>query len=208
MSKLLTCTGNYFSYVCFDILNYLIVLIMILPCFVFSPIALLAALPGETVKSYFQTMPFTVRSATHHVVGLTEEVPLRNVRNPSELRSLVVQSLLSAALANESEFGKGAPPKVPIRMNHEQRRRVCNSRDSVLGNSVNSFISTESNNVDDDDMWTFSENARRELFSRTVVRTSKNLVMPKDKKRLFVTGTENRDVIGFIPPYANSNNEG
>jgi len=171
----------------------------------YSPIALLASLPGETLKSYFQTMPFTVRSATHHVIGLTEEVPPRNVRNPSELRSLVVQCFLSAALANESEFTKEPPPKVPIRMNHEQRSRVYNSRDSVLGNSVHSHISTESNNMDDEDMWTFSEQARRELFSRTVVRTSKNLVMPKEKKRTFVSSTNNRDVLGFIPPQPLSN---
>jgi hypothetical protein len=83
--------------------------------FVSSPIALLAALPGETLKAYFHTMAFPVRSATHHVIGLTEEVPPRNVVNPCDLRRLVVQSLLSAALANESEFGQGPPPMVPIR---------------------------------------------------------------------------------------------
>jgi hypothetical protein len=60
-------------------------------------------------------MPFPVRSATHHVIGLTEEVPRRNVMNPCDLRRLVVQSLLSAALANESEFGQDPPPMVPIR---------------------------------------------------------------------------------------------
>ena len=149
-------------------------------------------------------MPFTVRSATHHVVGLTEEVPRRNVRNPSELRSLVVQSLLSAALANESEFGKDPPPKVPIRMDHEQRRRFYSSHESALGHSVNSTISNESNAVDEDDMWTFSEAARRELFSRTVVQTSKNLVMPKEKKRKFVTDPESRisATIRFVPPKA------
>ena len=58
------------------------------------------------MKAYFHTMPFPVRSATHHVIGLTEEVPPRNVVNPCDLRRLVVQSLLSAALANESEFGQ------------------------------------------------------------------------------------------------------
>lgn len=145
-------------------------------------------------------MPFTVRSATHHVVGLTEEVPPCNVKNPSELRSLVVQSLLSAALANESEFGKEPPPKIPIRMDHEHRRKYYNSRDSMLGLSVNSAISTESNAVDDDDMWTFSEGARRELFSRISVRISKNLVMPKEKRRKFVSPNELRQSIGFIPP--------
>jgi hypothetical protein len=66
----------------------------------YSPIALLAALPGSTLKNYFKTMHFTVRSATHHVIGLTEEVPPRNVINPGELRSLVIQSLLSAGKLN------------------------------------------------------------------------------------------------------------
>mmetsp|Transcript_37894 Transcript_37894/g.91395 ORF Transcript_37894/g.91395 Transcript_37894/m.91395 type:complete len:206 (-) Transcript_37894:2040-2657(-) len=173
-----------------------------------SPIALLAALPGETLRSYFQTMPFPVRSATHHVIGLTEEVPPRNVTNPSELRSLVVQSLLSAALANESAFGQDPPPMVPIRMDHEQRRRFTyasrrNNRDSALANSIVSTVSfTGSDPVDEDDMWTFSEAARRELFSRTVAQTSKNAVLPKEKKRKFVMNMESRiaATIGFIPP--------
>lgn len=144
-------------------------------------------------------MPFTVRSATHHVVGLTEEVPPRNVINPGELRSLVIQSLLSAALANESEFQKGLPPKVPIRMETEQRRRYYRERQS-LGMSVTSTITTTSQEIEDDDMWTFSEAARRELFSRTSVRSSKNLVMPKEKVRKFVSAADELHSIGFIPP--------
>lgn len=170
----------------------------------YSPIALLAALPGETVRTYFQTMPFPVRSATHHVIGLTEEVPPRNVRNPSELRSLVVQSLLSAALANESEFGREPPPMVPIRMDHEQRRRArnLNNGSGYFSNSAISTISLSSNALDEVDMWSFSEAARRELFSRTEAQTSKNAVFPKEKKRKFVMNTENRiaATIGFIPP--------
>jgi len=166
----------------------------------YSPIALLAALPGSTLKNYFKTMPFTVRSATHHVVGLTEEVPPRNVINPGELRSLVIQSLLSAALANESEFQKGLPPKVPIRMETEHRPRYYRACQS-LGMSVTSTITTESHAIEDDDMWTFSEAARRELFSRTFVRTSKNLVMPKEKVRKFVSASDELQSIGFIPPH-------
>lgn len=169
----------------------------------YSPIALLAALPGETVNSYFQTMPFPVRSATHHVIGLTEEVPPRNVINPSELRSLVVQSLLSAALANESEFAADPPPMVPIRMDHETRRRGFSRHGSALGSSVISTISVSSSNAAEEvDMWTFSEAARRELFSRTVAQTSKNAVLPKEKKRKFVMTNDSRiaATIGFIPP--------
>lgn len=165
-----------------------------------SPIALLAALPGETLRSYFQTMPFPVRSATHHVIGLTEEVPPRNVKNPSELRSLVVQSLLSAALANESEFGREPPPMVPVRMNHERRRGGVHK----LTNSTISTISLTSNNaLEEVDMWTFSEAARRELFSRTVAQTSKNAMLPKEKKRQFVMSRRDSllaATIGFIPP--------
>jgi hypothetical protein len=171
----------------------------------YSPIALLAALPGETVKNYFQTMPFPVRSATHHVIGLTEEVPSRNVTNPSELRSLVVQSLLSAALANESEFGREPPPMVPIRLDHEQRRRANSMRQqNALANSgIISTLSLNSSNAPEEvDMWTFSEAARRELFSRTVAKTSKNAVFQKEKKRKFVVNTESRmaATMGFIPP--------
>lgn len=135
----------------------------------YSPIALLAALPGSTLKNYFKTMPFTVRSATHLVIGLTEEVPPQNVLNPGELRSLVIQSLLSAALANESEFTKVPIPKVPIRMETEQRRSYYKERAS-LHRSVNSTLTAESQSIQDDDMWTFSEAARRSLFNRTLIR--------------------------------------
>ena len=135
----------------------------------YSPIALLAALPGSTLKNYFKTMPFTVRSATHLVIGLTEEVPPQNVLNPGELRSLVIQSLLSAALANESEFTQVPIPKVPIRMETEQRRSYYKERAS-LNRSVNSTLTAESQSIQDDDMWTFSEAARRSLFNRTLIR--------------------------------------
>lgn len=172
-------------------------------------------------------MPFPVRSATHHVVGLTEEVPPRNVTNPSELRSLVVQSLLSAALANESEFGQDPPPVVPIRMDHEQRRRAPPFRSSSSGvdvedmfgaagprSSVMSAISFSGLNVapdrgpymdvDEDDLWNFSEAARREIFSRTVAQTSKNAMLPKETKRKFVGAMTAEGRIaamnGFIPP--------
>merc|ERR1712029_1269453 len=140
------------------------------------------------------------------------EVPPRNVTNPSELRSLVVQSLLSAALANESEFAKDPPPMVPVRMDHEQRSGGVKGRgggssiwmNSALRGSTISAVST--NAVDEvEDMWTFSEAARRELFSRTVAQTSKNAVLPKEKKRKFVmTNNESRiaATMGFIPPQA------
>ena len=165
----------------------------------YSPIALLAALPGSTIKNYFKTMPFTVRSATHHVVGLTEEVPPRNVINPGELRSLVIQSLLSAALANESEFHRGLPPKVAIRMETEQRRRYYRARQS-LNRSVTSTLTAESQAIEDDDMWTFSEAARRELFSRTFVRSSRDLIMPKEKVRKFVSAADELQSMAPLRP--------
>jgi len=185
----------------------------------YSPIALLAALPGETLQSYFQTMPFHVRSATHHVIGLTEEVPPRNVTNPSELRSLVVQSLLSAALANESQFDQDPPPMVPIRMDHEQRERRRSGaplRDSASGSGylASSVISTISfagvAEPGEVDMWTFSEAARRELFSRTVAQTSKNAVLPKETKRKFVAMTSESRLAatnGFVPPQSAAKEE-
>lgn len=167
---------------------------------IYSPLALLAALPGETLRSYFRTMPFPVRSATHHVVGLTEEVPNRNVRNPSELRSLIVQSLLSAAIANDSVFEKNPPPKIPIRMDHEQRSRDYILRDSFLGNSVDSSVSSNSKSTDEYDVWTFSEAARRELFNKTVVRSAK-ITIPKQRKRRFIIASESRiAACSAIPP--------
>ena len=175
----------------------------------YSPIALLAALPGETLKSYFQTMPFPVRSATHHVIGLTEEVPPQNVINPSELRSLVVQSLLSASLANESAFRQETLPMVPIRMDHEQRRRGSGLLMKEMQNSVISTISfsgTDGLNYEDD-MWTFSEAARRELFSRTVAATSKNAVFPKVEKRRKFIVDKSEYTYGFIPPQSQSDEE-
>lgn len=159
-------------------------------------------MPGETLKSYFQTMPFPVRSATHHVIGLTEEVPPRNVTNPSELRSLVVQSLLSASLANESEFGQGPPPMVPIRLDHESRIRPNTTRQASLDSVVSTLSISSSRWVDADDMWSFSEAARRELFSRTVAQTSKNAALPKEKRRKFVMNPE--VAIGFVPPQTTS----
>lgn len=158
------------------------------------------------MKNYFQTMPFPVRSATHHVIGLTEEVPSRNVTNPSELRSLVVQSLLSAALANESEFGREPPPMVPIRLDHEQRRKANRAYNGTANSGIISTLSLNSSNAPEEvDMWTFSEAARRELFSRTVAKASKNAVLQKEKKRKFVVNTESRmaATMGFIPPQAN-----
>jgi len=177
---------------------------------IYSPLALLAALPGETLRSYFRTMPFPVRSATHHVVGLTEEVPNRNVRNPTELRSLIVQSLLSAAIANDSVFEKNPPPKIPIRMNHEQRSRICNSRDSILCNSVDSSVSSNSKNTDEYDVWTFSEAARRELFNKTVVRSAK-ITIPKQRRRRFILATESRIAAcsaNFNPPETSTKEKG
>ena len=146
----------------------------------YSPIALLAALPGET-STYFQTLPFPVRSATHHVIGLTEEVPQRNVVNPSELRSLVIQSFLSAALANESSFPCSPPPKVSIRMANEHRRRSYH-----LASSVISTLSFTEEDLCEKDLWNFSEDARRELFNRTVVQTTKNAMKRRDRTRRFV----------------------
>lgn len=150
----------------------------------YSPIALLAALPGA---GYFQTLLFPVRSATHHVIGLTEEVPPRNVKNPSELRSLVLQSLLSAALANESEFGQDPPPEVPIRMDHERRGRAASIGATGSVGSVNDWHDTE-----ESDMWTFSEAARREIFSRTEAQTRENAHLRKETKRKFVGRTASK----------------
>lgn len=107
---------------------------------------------------------------------------------------------ISSALANESEFQKGLPPKVPIRMETEHRRHYYKACQS-LGMSVSSTITTESQSAaEDDDMWTFSEAARRELFSRTFVRTSRNLVLPKDRVRKFVSVADELQSLGFIPP--------
>ena len=147
-------------------------------------------------------MPFPVRSATHHVIGLTEEVPPRNVTNPSELRSLIVQSLLSAALANESEFGRDPPPRVPIRMDHERRGRRADlrGRHSNGTSAISAVSSINGRNDEDecDDMWTFSEAARREIFSRTEAQTRKNNLQGRPSRKFVGRANESRNLSGYI----------
>ena len=130
-------------------------------------------------RSYFQILLFPVRSATHHVIGLTEEVPPRNVTNPSELRSLMVQSFLSAALANESEFSRDPPPGVPIRMDHERRGGGNHLRSSTMS----TVTSCNWQDPDKDDMWTFSEAARREIFGRAEAHTRRTTKQKEMKRR-------------------------
>ena len=64
-------------------------------------------------------------------------------------------------------------------------------RDSILGNSVDSSVSSNSNSVDEHDVWNFSEAARRELFNKTVVRSAK-ISAPKQRRRRFILTTESR----------------
>ena len=149
-------------------------------------------------------MRFPVRSATHHVIGLTKEVPSRNVINPSELRSLVIQSILSAALANESAFSQDAPPMVPIRMDHEQRMRLSHRLSASSHhqtNLTNSVISTLSVNggrePGEEDMWTFSEAARREIFSRTEAQTNKNLPFQSRPRENSLVWTESESAVVY-----------
>jgi hypothetical protein len=84
-------------------------------------------------------------------------------------------------------------------MDHEPRR-------SPIGPLANSIISTLSftggHGANEDDMWSFTEAARKDLLGRTLAQTSKNAVMPKDKKRKFVFDIESRidAKIGLIPP--------
>ncbi len=91
----------------------------------------------------------------------------------------------------------------PIRMDHEPRRR---SLDSGRGPKASSIISTISftggHAANEDDMWSFTEAARKDLIGRTLAQTSNNAVMPKDKKRKFVMDIESRiaATIGFTPP--------
>ena len=85
----------------------------------FSPIALIAALPGDTMDNYLHAMYVTVRSTNHAVIGLTDSS--RNVKNAQELRSLLVQCIFSASLVNQSKHARqnqtaawrGRPPPRP-----------------------------------------------------------------------------------------------
>jgi len=78
----------------------------------YSPLALIAALPSSTFQKYLHTTPLTVRSATHYVVGITAHAP--TLVEPLALRILFVQNLYSASLVNESEFTQGLPTPVPL----------------------------------------------------------------------------------------------
>lgn len=91
------------------------------------------------------------------------------------------------------------------RMDHEPRRRSISSRRDSLANSIISALSfTGGEAANEDDMWSFTEAARKDLFVRTLAQASKNAVMPTHKKRKFVIDMESRIAasIGFIPPQA------
>lgn len=94
---------------------------------------------------------------------------------------------------------------VLIRMDHEPRRRSISSRRGFLESSIISAVSlTGGEAANEDDMWSFTEAARKDLFVRTLAQASKNAVMPMYKKRKFVIDMESRiaATIGFIPPQA------
>ncbi len=129
-------------------------------------------------------------------------MPPQNVVNPCELRRLVVQSLLSAALVNDSTFRQDPPPRVPIRMNHEPRRLSNSSSHGPFASSIISTLTLSGGRAaNEDDMWSFTEADRKDLFGRTLAQTSKNAIMPKEKKRKFVMDMERRiaATIGCIP---------
>lgn len=78
---------------------------------IYNPLALCAALP-LVVERFLQATQLTVRSATHHVVGLSKEMP--GVEKPDDVRALVYQCLFKGALINASEFDMQPPPSIPL----------------------------------------------------------------------------------------------
>jgi len=132
----------------------------------YSPIALLAALPGKTIEHFFHTMPFTVRSATHLVIGLTAEVPPRCVKQPKQLRSFLVEAFLASAIANVSEFVPMIPPPISITLDNEENeegRREKSAR------------------------WSFTEISRDRAYEPILSLSRVNVVMTKvSRKKRYV----------------------
>merc|ERR1712083_950521 len=79
---------------------------------VYSPLALLAALPG-VVKRYLRATPVTIRAATHQVIGWSVDQPC--VSSPAELQRLLLHLLLYGARCNVSEYKFGDVPRIAIR---------------------------------------------------------------------------------------------
>merc|ERR1712217_357873 len=80
---------------------------------VYSPLALLAALPG-VMKRYLQATPVTVRAATHQVIGWS--IDQECVSSPAALQKLLLHLLLYGARCNVSEYKFGDVPRIAIRL--------------------------------------------------------------------------------------------
>jgi len=78
---------------------------------VYSPLALLAALPG-VVKRYLQATPVQVRAATHEVIGWSADA--RAVQDPASLQKLLLHCLVYGARCNVSEYTLGKVPGISI----------------------------------------------------------------------------------------------
>ncbi|KAL1514517.1 hypothetical protein AB1Y20_003615 [Prymnesium parvum] len=119
----------------------------------YSSIALVAALPGDTFENYLQATYVTVRGATHAVIGL--HANSHCAKNVHELRSLLVQCFFTASRVNQSTFDVEPHPVVPVAFDDD---------DEVAGDESHK-----------PSYWTFTDSEREELFDRTVGTASKNV---------------------------------
>jgi len=121
---------------------------------VYSPIALIAALPGDTFENYLQSVNVNVRSACHAVVGLTNNS--RSVKNMYELRFLLVQSFFSASLVNASKFNLEPPTAVSVAFEDDDTASEDEKRTGAV--------------------WAFTDIERKRLYDRTVGKACKNVL--------------------------------
>lgn len=86
----------------------------------YSPIAVIGAMPFTTFKNFLHSAALDVRSATHHVIGLDENS--RTVTDPQLLRILFVQEIYYSSIVNESEFVQDLPPPLPVAFSDDEGR--------------------------------------------------------------------------------------
>jgi len=78
---------------------------------VYSALGLCAALPS-LAEDCLNPMRVSVRSATHHVLGISREN--HGVKDPNRLRSLLYQCIFKGLRLNASEYNLTAPPAIPL----------------------------------------------------------------------------------------------
>jgi hypothetical protein len=124
----------------------------------YSPIAMVAAMPSTAFQTFLSPTAVTVRSATHHIVGLTDEES--GVLDPLALRIFFVQQLYMSSVVNESQFTLGLPPPVRIKFKNDGNEESRSAWNDI-------------------DEWDFSEILRERLHN-DIMQTAWKDVTPRD----------------------------